>query len=421
MLPLFAQQSNLSGTLRLTLEDCLNYAFGNSLTRQKMQLSEQSYEAGYNQSKLERLPNLSASVSENVSHTQGSSANWRGNYDIDASITLYQGGSINNTIKQNKLYTEQASLQTSQYDNELIIRILQSFLNVLGYEELLKYQESVIKASEEQLKQGVAQYKAGKILESDYLMLEAQLASDKDNIVDTRANRDNGLLSLKGLLSMDMNYDLQIIYPDTSAIEAMSFIPTKDDVIDQTMNTLPDLEILRYGVNIAEVNLKISRSGYAPTVSLSGGIGTGHQENYNNFGTQLSDRFNQQVGLTLNIPIFNRGRTKTKVTQGKIALQQAKLDQQQGELDILQTVTQEYMNVNAALSKFRSSSIKENAYRRTFEAYREQFNVGAITAVDLLQQQNNYISALNDYVQSKYSFMLKRKILDVYMGKEIKM
>ena len=49
------------------------------------------------------------------------------------------------------------------------------------------------------------------------------------------------------------------------------------------------------------------------------------------------------------------------------------------------------------------------------------FSAGSITAVELLQQQNNYISAMNDYIQSKYTFMLQRKVLDVYMGEEITM
>ena len=41
---------------------------------------------------------------------------------------------------------------------------------------------------------------------------------------------------------------------------------------------------------------------------------------------------------------------------------------------------------------------------------------GSITAADLLTQQNNYLSALNTYMQNKYSFVLQRKILDILMG-----
>jgi len=182
------------------------------------------------------------------------------------------------------------------------------------------------------------------------------------------------------------------------------------------VNTLPDLKISQYNVEIANMGVKLSKSGYFPTVNLTGSVGTGHMKDYSNFGTQLSDGLNGKVGISLSIPIYDNSRTKSKVTQSKITLKQAELDKKQTELDILQNVTVEYQDVTSAYNKYLTTDIRQHAYLKTFEAYQAQFNVGTITAVDLLQQQNNYISALNDYIQSKYSFMLKRKILDVYMG-----
>jgi len=155
-----------------------------------------------------------------------------------------------------------------------------------------------------------------------------------------------------------------------------------------------------------------------PTVSLHGSVGTGHN-NFDGLGNQLNSRFNQQIGVTLSIPVYDNSRTKSKVTQSRIALQQAELDRKQNELDIEQTVVTEYQNVISAYNKYLTTNTRQNAYSKTFDVYRAQFNHGAITTVDLLQQQNNYISALNDYIQSKYEFILRRKILDVYMGNQI--
>ena len=405
----------------MTLEDCLMYAMGNSYSRQQMELSEESYAADYDQSKLERLPNLNASLSENFNHTKGNSATWGGSYGINTGMMLYQGGSISNTIEQGRLRMEQASYRTAQYDNRLTIQILQNFLTVLGNEDLLKYLDNVLETSKGQLQQGEERFKWGTILESDYMMLKAQVASDMNNIVDAGINRDNSLLALKGLLSMDMDAELRIAYPDTSAIAAMTVVPSLDYFVDRAMNTLPDLDILQYGVDIAATNLKISKAGYFPTLSLSGGIGTGHQRDYSDFGTQLSDRFSQQAGLSLSVPIFNRNRTRTNVTKSRIALMQAELDQKQSELDIRQTVIGEYLDMQAARSKFLTLQIKEEAYRRSFEVYGHLFEAGSITPVELLQQQNNYINVLNDFVQSKYNFILRRKMLDVYMGERIVM
>ncbi len=409
-----------SGTpLKLTLEDCLQYAYSNNYNRESVKLNEEARGDLYDQSKMERLPDLSASISEGLNHNQVNSSSWDGNYSLNSSIVLYQGGNITQNIKKNELMTEQAKLQTQQYDNDLTIQILQAFLTALGNEELLRYQEAVLVASEEQMNQGKERFAVGEILESDYLLLESQYANDKNNIVETTINRDNSLLVLKGLLSIDPLLPVEIIYPDENAISLMSLLPDEETVLERSLAALPDMEISNYNVEIAETGLKISKAGYAPTISLTGGIGTGHATNYTNFGSQLSDRFNASVGISVSIPLFNKGRTKSNVTQSRIALEQAELEKKQTELTLRQNILQEYRNVISAESKFDAAQVKENAYSSSFAAYRAKYEAGSITTVELLQQQNNYISAMNDYIQSKYGFMLKRKVLDVYMGEYI--
>ncbi|NCC99438.1 MAG: TolC family protein [Bacteroidia bacterium] len=408
-------------TLKMSLEDCIEYALKGNYNRQSVELNESTNLEAYKQSKLELLPSVNASLSEGYSNSKSVPDAWSGNYNLNASVTLFQGGTIINTIQQNKLKLEQSTYQTTQYDNQLTIKILQAFLTVLGNEELLKYQSAVVKASEEQMKQGEEQFNAGSILESDYLLLKAQYSNDKNNITDTRITRDNSLLSLKNLLSIHPDENLEIIYPDTSALVKMSALPQMNYVMEQALSTLPDIKISQYNVDIAISSVKLAKSGYYPTLSLSGSIGTGHQNDYSNFGTQLSNGFNQQIGLSLSIPIFDKNRTKVKVVQSRIALQKAELNAKQTELDIMQDVTTEYQDVVSAYNKYQTTDIRQNAYLKTFDAYSIKFNAGAITAVELLQQQNNYISALNDYIQSKYNFMLKRKILDVYMGNPVTM
>lgn len=422
LLPVLSLLAQPSGeVLKMSLEECIEYALGNNYNRQSTQLDESAHENTYQQSKLERLPNLSATLSENLNHTSNNKATWDGNYSLSAGVTIFQGGQINQTIKKNQLSYEQSKLKTTQYDNSLIINILQSFLTAIGNEELLNYQQSLLSASEAQVKQGEARLKAGEILESDYMLLEAQFASDRNNVLETTINRDNNLLSLKKLLSIDLTVNLELVYPDTDYIDELKLMPTEDAVLQQAMATLPEIEISNYNVEIAETGLKISKSAFYPTLSLNGSIGSGHNLNFKEYGTQVSDRFNQQVGITLSVPIFNRGKTKANVTQSRISLQQAELEQMQTELDVQQTILGEYRNVVAAVSKYEASEVKEKAYSMSFDSYTLKYNAGAITTVELLQQQNNYISAMNDYIQSKYGFLLKRKILDVYMGEPVNM
>ena len=129
----------------------------------------------------------------------------------------------------------------------------------------------------------------------------------------------------------------------------------------------------------------------------------------------------ESVGVSMSIPIYSRGQTKANVKKSRIALEQAQLDYEQSALAVRQSVVQAYRNVVSAFNAYKVSQVKENAYSKSFNAYNIQYQYGTITTVELLQQQNAYLNVLNTYIQNKYSLVMKRKILDIYMGKPIEL
>ncbi len=413
----YAQQD----TIRLTLEQCLAYAMNDNFSRQAVALNESSQEQAVKAARGERLPNLLASVGENYSYTNGSGNAWSGNYGMSTDITVWQGGQINNTVKINEQQLEQTRLVTQQYDNNLTIDVLQAFLTAIGNEDLLKYQESVLETSREQFAEGKVKLETGQILPSDLFLLESQYATDKNDADATRIALDNSLIALKNLMSMNLWLPLKLIYPDDASLMQMLDMPTRQEVVERGMEAMPDIRISDYNVSIAETGLRLSKSGYYPTLSVNAGVGTGHVQDFNSFGRQLGDRFGPLAGISLSIPVFNRNQTKTDVAQSRIALRQAELDRRQSAKDIEQTLMNEYGNVISSAGSYRASDMKQMAYKRSFDAYTAMFKAGAITTVELLQQQDDYIDAVKDYIQYKYTFILQRKVLDVYMGVQIKM
>jgi outer membrane protein len=413
-----AQESH---TYRFTLEDCIRYAFANSLERKSMALSNESLEATYQQSKLQRLPSLSASAGQNISNNENGWSS-SGNLSVGSSVTLYQGGNLRNTIEQSRLNLERNEAQLERYDNQVATQILQSFLQVLGNQELLNYQLEVLKTSGEQLKQGQARQRVGTILESDLMLLEAQYLSDSNNVVDTRINIENNLLDLKVLLSMDPNDALDIVSPDTENLDGLkASLPSEEEAVRLALEYLPDLKMSDYDIRIAEKSVQMAKGNYLPTVSASANVGMGVLSFDGNGLNHWYNTPTESAGISVNIPIFSRGNTKTNVKKSQIALEQAQLDYEQSQLSLRQTVSQAYRNVVSAYNAYKVSQAKEQAYSKSFEAYNLQYQYGNITTVELLQQQNNYLNVLNAYIQNKYSLLMKRKILDLYMGKGVQL
>jgi outer membrane protein len=414
-----AMMAQESAAYQFTFEDCIRFAFANSYERKSMQLTGKSLEATYEQSKLQRLPNLSASFGQNISNNENGWSS-SGNVGVGTSVTIYQGGQINNTIEQNRLNLERNEVQMERYDNQTIAQILQSFLTILGNQERLKYLLDVLKTSGEQLRQGQSKYQVGLILESDYLLLEAQYYSDSNNVVDTRINIENNLLDLKVLLSMDPSDQLEIISPDTDNLDELkASLPSEEEALSLAMAYMPDIRMGDYDIKIAEKSVSMAKGNYLPSISANANIGMGVFSFDGTGMKQWCSKPTESAGISVNIPIFNRGATKANVKKSQIALEQSRLDYEQTQLAVRQTVVQAYRDVISAYNAFKVSEVKENAYNKSFDAYNIQYRYGKITTVELLQQQNNYLNALNSYLQNKYSLLMKRKILDIYMGKSI--
>ncbi len=404
---------------RFSLEDCLRYAVANSYDRKSMELTGQSLETTYEQSKQQRLPTLSASMGQNLSNNENS---WStsGSVGVGSSVTIYQGGNINNTIEQNRLNMERNEAQLQHYDDQLATRILQSFLTILGNQELLKYQQEVLNTSREQMKQGLMRHRVGAILESDLLLLEAQYYSDSNNVVDTRINIENNLMDLKVMLSMNPSDELEIVSPNTDNLDSLKqTLPTEEEAVSLAMEYMPDLRMGDYDIRLAEKSVEMARGNYLPSISANANVSMGVLSFTNEGDSRWYGKPSESLGISMSVPIYNRGSTKANVKKSRIALEQAQLDYEQSALTVRQNVVQAYRNVVSAYNAYKVSQLKEDAYGKSFNAYNIQYQHGVITTVELLQQQNNYLNALNSYIQNKYSLLMKRKILDVYMGKQI--
>ncbi len=418
-----AQQADHSGTntesYQFSLDDCLNYAFSNSYERQNLKLQEKSQDETIEQATSNRRPSVSANASESANHTGSEDdVNFSGSVGLSGQINLYEGGSTTNTIKQSQLQKENAELKTQQYDKSLTLQILNAYLTALQNKEVLKYEASIVETSQEQVQMGQRKYKAGNMLESDYQILEAQYTSNQVDTLNASITHFNSLLSLKKLISMEPETQLTITDPDTSAIDALALLPSQEDEVNSALQTMPELKLNDKAIEIAQANSAITKSGLRPTLSANAGIGTSHR-NFDDIGQQFSDNFYQQIGLNLSVPIYDRGQTRSKMAQNKYAETQAELDKKQQELEIKQTVIEQYQNVKLAYQRYKMCKQKADAYKSVYEVYNVKFKVGSVVATDVLQQQDNYINALKDYVQAKYDFILNRKILDVYTGENI--
>ena len=136
-------------------------------------------------------------------------------------------------------------------------------------------------------------------------------------------------LQLKQLLELSGEEEMDLYIPTLGDENVLSPLPSKSDVYRSALTLRPEIEAGRLNVKASELDINIARSGYIPTVSLSAGIGsTNTNGNDFTFGEQIKQNWNNSLGVTVSVPIFNNRQTKS-------AVQKAKIQKQSSELDLL--------------------------------------------------------------------------------------
>lgn len=415
-----AQES--SGKQYFTLEECLQYAESNNFSLQSANINISSSELNLKQAKENIAPTVSASASQSFNFgNYEKSVGWGGNYGINAGMTLFNGLSNANKIKQSKLNVEQSQLQLESSKNNIRVSIIQAFLAIMMNEDMLDYQQQVLTASKEQMDQGKQQLDVGQILESDYKMLQAQYTSDLYNIENTKHNIQSNYLTLKNLLSIDPAKEIVISRPDSTTLFKNLELPALQELIDRSTNYLPELKMSENEIASAEYDVKIQKAGFYPTLSANAGISTGYNGSNltspnTGWGTQLWHGLGENIGLSLNIPIYQRSTVRNNVKQAQYRAEQIELENKETLYKVHRDLQQSYLDVATAQNEFIAAEAKKDAYLANYKTYKLRFQYGSVTAVDLIQQQTNFLNQLHQFMQAKYSYVLKRKILDVYMG-----
>jgi len=134
-------------------------------------------------------------------------------------------------------------------------------------------------------------------------------------------------------------------------------------------------------------------------------------------GSQVWNRFNENVALSVSIPIFSNRKNRTAVNKARIAVSNSRLEQLGLEKELLRKVESAYLDVISSQSRYTAARQKERYARQSYDLTDEQFRVGRKNTVELITAQNELSSARQEVLQAKYMALLNIRLLDIYQGR----
>ncbi|WP_116769059.1 TolC family protein [Maribacter litoralis] len=427
----FAQDVETNSSSKIwSLEDCISYAIENNITLKDADINTNISEVDYNASKSAKLPNLFGSASQNfssgttidpITSDYVSDQIHSTNLGINSSVTLFQGNQLNNQVKQNKLLIEQNSLLAQEAKNNIVISILESYLQTLYSKEGISIAENNLDASEKEVLRAKSRLDAGTIALSDYTEAQSQAATNKFNVIAAKNDYELNIINLKQLLELSPLEDLQIETVDENQ-DLFHLELNREAIYTNALAYLPEVEASNTNILINEKELDIAKGGYLPTLSLTGSLGTGYTSiSDNTFTDQLDVNFNQRLGLSLSIPIFNRNQTKSAVQIASFNIEKAEIQKQTVEKEVIKKVETAYQNALSSQEQLIAAEVSKEAAEQSYNLAQKKYELGDLSTTDLVISQNTYTNAQQNYLQSKYLNILYHQLLQFYQGNEIKL
>ncbi|MDR3236112.1 MAG: TolC family protein, partial [Prevotellaceae bacterium] len=377
-----------------TLQECIKYAKENNITVRMQSLLQQNQEIRVSTAKNQRLPNLSASVSQPFSFGRAASPADNSYQSINTATTslsasttapLFTGFQIPNEIAAAKLDLQAAIADFEKAKEDVELSVISSYLQILYNKELLGIAKNQLDLSARQAERIEAMYTLGKTSEAQVYEVKSQIANDELAVVQATNDLQLSMLALTQLLELSSPDGFDVETPDD--MDADFLLPANPDyTYENALATRAAIRADEYRLASSEKSVKIARSGYFPQLSF----GAGYSNNYYtingvsnmSFPQQLRNNESKYVGFYLNIPIFDRFATRNNIRAAKLSVKNQELQLENTKKTLYKEIQQAYYNATGAKEKYKSSEVALESAKKAYEFAKEKFENGRSTTYE---------------------------------------
>lgn len=406
-----------------TLQECTQWALEHNLTVTGQKLQAENRNIERNTAEMSWLPSLNGQVSENMSFGRGLGGNNTYEYgnsattgfSVGSSMTLFDGLATPNRIKLARINLDAATEDLEKARDDIRVAVAKAYVQVLynlEIEDVALHQVSIDSLQVERLSGMMG---VGKSSKAQLSQQKASLAQSKVTLVQAQNNVRAAVLDLAQLLELPSwdGFSIVRISPDAPSNIVLGH---PDDIYADAVMDRPSIKAEELRLQGTERSIEIAKSGYYPSLSLSAGLGTNY---YSTFGTagfwdQLGANFSQYVGLSLNIPIFNKFQVRNQVRSAKIQQEAQKTQLRRVQQSLYKEIYQAWNGAVAAQAKYDASVEASAAAQDAFSLVEARYEAGAATITEFSDARNRMMKARSDLVQASCEYLFQTALVGFY-------
>ncbi len=329
------------------------------------------------------------------------------NYETSLTLTqnIFDGFGTMHKIDYQEARILAAAYNYLEKANDTAFKMVGAYIDLLRSHELTQIAVENVQINNDIYKKVKQLYKAGLTTESEVKKIESALLLAESNLIVQKNNTQDSEYTFKKVLGR---------MPEINNMQRPDFNIAMPESIERaaiySVEHNPSLLVSRYNIKGAQALYEQRKKEYYPKVDFEASQFYNDVEKRNSFDSP-DDRFRARLVLTYNL--FRGGEDKANVQKHLSIINQEiaiKRDLKRQVIEGLELSWNAYEMIGRQLETLRKYS---QYSKKTLELYKDEYDLGRRSLLDLLSSQNDLINAKTQIVTADYERLFaKYRILD---------
>ncbi|MFX0558530.1 TolC family protein [Maribacter sp. CXY002] len=322
---------------------------------------------------------------------------------LNANYTLFDGLGRLYNYKRLKEQYQLSGLQARETIENTIVQMFSIYFEIARLTENKNVQAQALEISKQRITRAEYAFEFGQNTKLDILNAQVDVTNDSINLLNTNQQLTNAKRDLNVVLNQNLNENFRV---DTTVIfiPKLKIVEYMDEVISNNAAILQTERNLK----INEYDIKVSQSGFLPTIGLTGSYGWNLNQSAASafFPGTNNQTYSLGLGASLTWNLFDGGGTMIRVKNAKITYANQELLKKQVELEVNRDMQNAMAIYENRLNIYRIQEQNVITNQNNFERSKEQFQLGRITSIEFRQAQINLLNAQTNKNLAKYDAKL---------------
>ena len=296
--------------------------------------------------------------------------------------TLYNGMQTANRTRQAESQVDAARETLRVTEQQVLLDAATAYMNLLRDGAVLDLQRRNVEVLTEQLKQTRDRFNVGEVTRTDVAQAESRLAAGRSQLLAAQSQYVTSRATYRRVIGVEPGS----LAPGTPVDRLSPGVLGK--AIAQGEAQSPSVLAAAYGVDVAELAVKISEGALYPSLSVAGSVLQGSNPAFEVIKSTQASLVGQ-----LTVPIYQGGAEYSAIRQSKETLGQQRLSLDINRDQARATVVQSWGQLDAAKAQIESTTAQVNAAEIALNGVREEARVGQRTTLDVLNAQQELVNA----------------------------